>query len=157
MVFLNAGKKHPASVMSGYNLMRSNSGRQDAQSNGNFCLHSYSHSKSWEKVRFSLILLILEKYMLIILHICSCNTKKLYSWQWQYLPVVTCQCKYFNWNGEHLSWHKCNVRICSPSFQLLSPHAPRHLAIFLSDLDGISAPTLSLHLLAFSCSCFPPN
>lgn len=159
MAFPNAGEEHPASVMSGYNLMRSDSGSQDAESNGNICLHSYSHSKSWEKVRFSLILLISEKYMLIILRMCSCNTKKLYqySWQWQYLPVVTCQCKYFAWSGEHLSWCKYNIRNCSPSLQLLSPHAPRHLAMFLSDPDGVSAPTLPLYLLAFSCSCFTPS
>lgn len=97
--------------------------------------------------------------MQIILCMCSCTATKLYqySWQWQYLLIVLCQCEYFSWNGEHLDWCKCSIRNCSISLQLLSSHTCRHLAVFISDADRFSAPTLPLHVAAFPCSCFAPS
>lgn len=141
--------------------MRSDSGSQDAQSNGNICLHLYSHWKSWEKARSSLILLIWEKYTLIILHRGSCTTKKLY--QHQYTGNnSTCQLLHASVNtlaGMGSIWMNANTtwQTVPLLYSCSLPHAPRHLPMLLSNPDGAYAPTLPLHLLAFSYSYLAPN
>lgn len=44
VAFLSTGEEHPASVMSGCDLMRSYFGSQDGQSNGSVWLHLFSQN-----------------------------------------------------------------------------------------------------------------
>lgn len=54
-------------------------------------------------------LLILEKCVLIILHVCSFTAKKRYQYSWQYLLIIMCQCECFSWNGS--TWIDANATL----------------------------------------------